>query len=269
MTLYGVGLGPGEAELVTVRGKRVLESADVVYSPGRLSRSVATEYVPAERIGDLDFPMTRDEEKLRRAWKEAAAEVAPRAREGEVAFVTLGDPNVYSTFGHLRRTMAAFHEDIDVEIVPGVSAVTAFATVLGVEIPSGSSLALREAAGGHSPTGPDRMVLFKITDAPATHEGLVEAGYEVTYGRRLYMEQGETVVTDDPEEIEDRDYYTLAYAEKPGTREPCATAKFAAEEQSPTATTDGGQIEGGEVAELERSESLLCGDDPPEGGEWR
>lgn len=267
MTLYGVGLGPGQADLVTVRGSRVLEGADVVYSPGRLSRSVAAEYVPGERIGDLDFPMTRDEEKLRRAWREAAGEVAPEARAGDVAFVTLGDPNVYSTFGHLRRTMAAFHDDVDVEIVPGVSAVTAFATALGVEISAGSSLALREAAGGDSPTGPDRMILFKVTDAPATHEGLVAAGYDVTYGRRLYMEQGETTVTSDPAEIDQRDYYTLAYAEKPGTREGQATDEFAAEDHSPRATTDGGQIEGGDVVAVERSESALCGDDPPEWGE--
>jgi precorrin-2/cobalt-factor-2 C20-methyltransferase len=70
------------------------------------------------------------------------------------------------------------------------------------------------------------MVLFKVTDAPATHEGLVEAGYEVTYGRRLYMEQGETLVTDDPEEIDERDYYTLAYAEKRGLTTDRATDKF-------------------------------------------
>jgi precorrin-2/cobalt-factor-2 C20-methyltransferase len=249
MTLYGVGLGPGESDLVTVRGRRVLDRADVVYSPGRLSRSVATEYVPEARIGDLDFPMTRDEDRLRRAWKEAAAEIAPSARDGEAAFVTLGDPNVYSTFGHLRRTLSAFHPAVEVEIVPGVSAVTAFATALGVEIASGSSLALREAAGGRSPTGPERMILFKVTDAPATHEGLVEAGYDVTYGRRLFMEQGETVVTGDPDDIDERDYYTLAYAEKPGAREARATAEFAAEEESPRATTDGGQVEGGDVAE--------------------
>ncbi|MDG5760308.1 cobalt-factor II C(20)-methyltransferase [Natronococcus sp. A-GB1] len=226
MTLYGVGLGPGEADLVTVRGKRILEDADVVYSPGRLSRTVALEHVPEERIGDLEFPMTRDEEKLRAAWKEAAAEIAPNAREGDVAFVTLGDPNVYSTFGHLRRTIDAFHPDIDLEIVPGVSAVTAFATALGVEIEAGAGLSLREAASGASPTGPDRMILFKVTDAPATHAGLVEAGYEVTYGRRLFMEQGETLVTDDPAEIDERDYYTLAYAEKADLEIEQATAAF-------------------------------------------
>jgi len=227
VTLYGVGLGPGDPELITVRGRRVLEDADVVYTPGRLSRAVATEYVDADSLGDVDFPMTRDEEELRRAWREAASEIAPAARHGDAAFVTLGDPNVYSTFGHLRRTLDHFHPAVDREIVPGVSAVTAFATALGVEISAGSSLALREASRGAAPTGPDRMILFKVTDAPATHAGLTTAGYEVTYGRRLYMEAGETTVTDDPEAVADRDYYTLAYARKPAADPERATDSFA------------------------------------------
>jgi len=258
MTLYGVGLGPGQADLVTVRGKRALETADVVYSPGRLSRTVATKHVPEERIGDLDFPMTRDEEKLRTAWKAAAAEIAPAAREGDVAFVTLGDPNVYSTFGHLRRTLAAFHPEVELEVVPGVSAVTAFATALGVEITAGSSLALREADGGVSPTGPDRMILFKVTDAPATHAGLVEAGYDVTYGRRLFMEQGETVVTEDPADIDERDYYTLAYAERPEARVEQATDAFLEGADEAGVVSDGGQAT---IACQERSEGELSGDE--------
>ena len=258
MTLYGVGLGPGQADLVTVRGKRALDSADVVYSPGRLSRSVATQHVPEARIGDLDFPMTRDEATLRSAWKEAAAEIAPAARDGDAAFVTLGDPNVYSTFGHLRRTMAAFHPDVTMDVVPGVSAVTAFATALGVEVTAGSSLALREAAGGASPTGPDRMVLFKVTDAPATHEGLVAAGYDVTYGRRLFMDQGETRVTTDPTDIDERDYYTLAYAERPETRVEQATDAFLEAADETGAVTDGGARG---IARQERSEGELGGDE--------
>ncbi|AXR78532.1 cobalt-factor II C(20)-methyltransferase [Natrarchaeobaculum sulfurireducens] len=262
MTLYGVGLGPGEADLVTVRGKRVLEAADVVYSPGRLSRSVALEHVGESKIGDLEFPMTRDEEKLRSAWKEAAAEVAPRAREGDVAFVTLGDPNVYSTFGHLRRTLAAFHPDVDLEIVPGVSAMTAFATALGVEIEAGAGLALREAAGGASPTGPDRMILFKVTDAPATHEGLVEAGYDVRYGRRLFMEQGETIITDDPADLAERDYYTLAYAEKAALEIESATAAFQADADADESTSGEGPIADGSG----RPTELGSSPEPPDGG---
>jgi len=253
MTLYGVGLGPGEADLVTVRGRQVIEDADAVYSPGRLSRSVAAEYVPEARIADLSFPMTRDEDELRRAWKDAAATVAETARTKTAAFVTLGDPNVYSTFGHLRRTLTAFHPGIDVDIVPGVSAVTAFATALGVEVSAGSSLALREAARGAVPTGPDRMILFKVTDVPATHEQLVEAGYDVVYGRRLFMEQGETVVTEDPSGLAERDYYTLAYAERADLEDEPATAAFLESEAPVAADTSANAAPGGGRSAPERA----------------
>ena len=244
MTLYGVGLGPGADDLVTVRGRRVLDRVDVVYSPGRLSRAVATEHVPDDRIGDVSFPMTRDEAELRRAWKAAAAEIAPRARDGDAAFVTLGDPNVYSTFGHLRRTLDAFHPDVAVEVVPGVSAMTAFATALDVEVEAGAGLALREAAGGAAPTGPDRMVLFKVTDAPATAGKLDDAGYDVTFGRRLFMDAGETAITADADRLADRDYYTLAYAERRGLDASRATDAFdvdAAADAGSGAGSGGGQ----------------------------
>ena len=64
MTLYGIGLGPGATNLLTVRGKRRLESVDVVYSPGRLSRRVAAEHVSESKLSDLEFPMTTDPEEL-------------------------------------------------------------------------------------------------------------------------------------------------------------------------------------------------------------
>lgn len=212
MTLYGIGLGPGAADLLTVRGKRVLEDVAVVYTPGRLSRRVAREYVAESKLGDLDFPMTRDPEELRRAWREAADAVAPTALDADAAFVTLGDPCIYSTFGHLRRTLEREHSDVDVEVVPGVSSVTAFASVFGVDIEAGEELCLREAADGAAPTCPERMILFKVTDVPTTHEKLTAAGYDVTFGRRLFMDDEDPLITDDPDEPGERDYYTLAYA---------------------------------------------------------
>ena len=219
MTLYGIGLGPGAADLLTVRGKRRLESVDVVYSPGRLSRRVAAEYVPDSKLGDLEFPMTTDPNELQAAWQTAAAEVAPNAQDADAAFVTLGDPCIYSTFGHLRRTLSDQHPDVDVEVVPGVSSMTAFASVLGVNIDAGAELTLREATGGTAPVGPDRLILFKVTDAPTTHKKLVEAGYDVTFGRRLFMDTEEHV-SNDPTDVTDRDYYTLAYAEKRNATDP-------------------------------------------------
>ena len=220
MTLYGIGLGPGAADLITVRGRRTLESADIVYSPGRLSRRVAAEYVPESKLADLEFPMTTDPEELRAAWKTAASEVAPRARDDDAAFVTLGDPCIYSTFGHLRRTLREHHPGVDVDVVPGVSSVTAFASVLDVDIEAGAELTLREATDGAAPVGPDRLILFKVTDAPTTHEKLTAAGYDVRFGRRLFMDTAERLVTSDSEDVADRDYYTLAYAEKRGKSGP-------------------------------------------------
>ena len=220
MTLYGIGLGPGATDLLTVRGKRRLESVDIVYSPGRLSRRVAAEYVPDSKLGDLEFPMTTDPDELQAAWETAAAEVAPNARDADAAFVTLGDPCIYSTFGHLRRTLHNQHPDVDIEVVPGVSSMTAFASVLGVDIDAGAELTLCEATGGEAPIGPDRLILFKMTDAPTTHEKLVEAGYDVTFGRRLFMDTKETLVSDDPTDVTDRDYYTLAYAKKRNATDP-------------------------------------------------
>jgi len=214
MTLYGIGLGPGGSDLLTIRGRRRLESVDVVYSPGRLSRRVAAEYVPESKLSDLEFPMTTDPAELKAAWKTAAAEVAPRARDGDAAFVTLGDPCIYSTFGHLRRTLRDTHPSVDIEVVPGVSSVTAFASVFGVDIEAGSELTLREATDGAASVGADRLILFKVTDAPTTHQKLTTAGYDVTFGRRLFMDEEAPLVTSDPEDVADRDYYTLAYAEK-------------------------------------------------------
>lgn len=244
MTVYGVGLGPGEADLLTVRGKRLLERAETIYASGRLSRSIAREHVPGAAIDDLEFPMTDDPETLRRAWRDAAARVGSANRVGDVVVVTIGDPNVYSTFGHLRRTLEALHPEVDVEVVPGVSAATAFATALDVEIETGSGIAVEEAPDGAAPTGPDRMVLLKVTDAPATAEKLNAAGYDVRFGRRLFMD-GETVVTDDPSELADREYFTLAYAEKRGLDREFPTAAFE------DAAEDGSAEDGSAEAETE------------------
>jgi precorrin-2/cobalt-factor-2 C20-methyltransferase len=94
---------------------------------------------------------------------------------------------------------------VEIAVVPGVSTVTAFATALDIEISAGSELTLREAADGRAPVGPDRLVLFKVTDVPSTHEKLIDAGYDVTYGRRLFMDDG-PIVTPDPTRLAERDY---------------------------------------------------------------
>ncbi|MBS3760064.1 MAG: cobalt-factor II C(20)-methyltransferase [Halodesulfurarchaeum sp.] len=210
MTLYGIGLGPGEPELVTVRGKRLLEEASVVYAPGELAERLARPYAAA--IEELEFPMTEDETTLKAAWDEAAATVGPVARDEDVAFVTVGDPKVYSTFSHLERALDAYPE-VDIRTIPGVSVVTAFATALDVEIDN-SPLDVREAADGVPQHRPPQVLLLKVTDVRKTDAALHDAGYEVTYGRRLFMD--DPTVTSDPDTVAESDYFTIAYAEQVG-----------------------------------------------------
>jgi precorrin-2/cobalt-factor-2 C20-methyltransferase len=76
-----------------------------------------------------------------------------------------------------------------------------------------------------------------VTDVPTTHGKLIGAGYDVTYGRRLFFDDHESIITDDPDELAERDYYTVAYAERPDTGEEPATAAFGSE-----TSADGGTV---------------------------
>lgn len=207
MTLYGVGLGPGDPDLLTVRGKRILERVETVFSPGQLAEDIATKYTLNGRIQRLSFPMTRDETALREAWTEAAERVAPVARDGEAAFVTIGDPKVYSTFAHLERALGKF-PGVSIETIPGVSVVTAFTSALDVEL-DGGPVEVKEARLDIAGDA-EQLLLLKVTDVAGIHRELTEAGYSVTYGRRLFMT--DSTVTSDPAELEGSNYFTIAYA---------------------------------------------------------
>jgi len=208
MTLYGVGLGPGDPALVTVRGREIVAEATTVFTPGEIAERLVEPY--ADHTERLTFPMTDDQAVLEAAWEQAAARVAEVAREDDAAFATVGDPRIYATFGHLDDALADY-PNVEVRTVPGVSVVTAFTTALDVKIDEGS-LIVREAAAGVPPDRPEQLLLLKVTDVADAHEQLTAAGYTATYGRRLFMD--DATVTTDPDALSDSDYFTVAYAER-------------------------------------------------------
>jgi precorrin-2/cobalt-factor-2 C20-methyltransferase len=171
--VYAVGVGPGDPELLTRKAERVLRSADVVLAPvSRLGEtSVALETVREfldegrQEIIIRQFPMTSDKTRLIPAWEDAAACISERVAAGrDVAFITIGDPLLYSTFIYLLRIFQARYPQLEMEIVPGISSINTAAAV--------SCTSLAEAD--------ERIVIIpatagieKVADALARYETVV------------------------------------------------------------------------------------------------
>jgi precorrin-2/cobalt-factor-2 C20-methyltransferase len=141
--VYAVGVGPGDPELLTRKAERILRQADVVLAPvsnpGEASVALETvrEFLDEERqeIISHQFPMTSDRSRLLPAWQEAAALIAERVQAGKnVAFITIGDPLLYSTFIYLLRIFRESYPQIDIEIVPGISSINTSAAVACVPL---------------------------------------------------------------------------------------------------------------------------------------
>jgi precorrin-2/cobalt-factor-2 C20-methyltransferase len=171
--LIGVGVGPGDPELVTVRAVRVLREADVVMVPvadtgeeGRAERIVRANL--DREVRRLVFALT-DAAARETAW-DAAGEAVAAAYEdgaGTVAFATIGDPNVYSTFSYLAGTVRRLVPDLAVRTVPGITAMQALAATSGTVLVEGrESLALLPLTAGvdtlrHALTAHDTVVAYK------------------------------------------------------------------------------------------------------------
>lgn len=144
-TLFGVGVGPGDPRLLTLRAVEVLRQVGAVLVPRSaedresLALSIARPHLPATcEIIEAVFPMTEDRATLVRAWDEAAALMVARARAGEsVAFLTLGDAMLYSTWSYLLKAIQRQWPDAPIETVPGISAMSACAAATGNPLAEG------------------------------------------------------------------------------------------------------------------------------------
>lgn len=160
MRLIGVGVGPGDPELVTVKGVRVLQEADLVVVPvmdtGEPGRAEATvrAHVSHDRLRRLVFALDdRGGASAQRlsAWDAAADAVADQLRgtAGTVAFATIGDPNVYSTFTYLADAVRERLPAVQVSTVPGITAMQDLAARSGTVLCEGTeSLALLPLTAG-------------------------------------------------------------------------------------------------------------------------
>lgn len=139
--LYGVGTGPGDPELMTLKAVRVLKEADLVAAPGKDVRETAAFRIAVQAVPEIadkellsiEMPMVMDRETLEDKHRAGAKLLEDRLAEGKkVAFITLGDPTVYSTFSYLEKRARA--DGFRTEYVSGVTSFCAAAAALRVPL---------------------------------------------------------------------------------------------------------------------------------------
>ena len=136
--LYGVGLGPGDPELITLKAARLIAGAAVVAYPSlagadSFARSIAAGLItPNTKEIRIDIPMTPERQPAQDAYDTAAQDIAQTLRSGkDVVCLCEGDPFFYGSFMYL---FARLTEEFEVEVVPGVTSITACASVAGMPL---------------------------------------------------------------------------------------------------------------------------------------
>jgi precorrin-2/cobalt-factor-2 C20-methyltransferase len=231
--LYGVGVGPGAPDLMTLRAVKVLRDADVIAIPraNRFVKSVAWRIaepnVPKRETQELlmlEFPMTKDAAVLAPAWDVAFIEIGRRLEQGKsVAFITEGDPLFYSTFTYLKNQAPKRWPGITIEIVPAVSSFTAVPSVIQTTIADGQErVAVVPASYGLEELPAilklfDTVLLMKVSSvmprlvAALEAEGLLD---RAVYVSKATMEQ-QLIVTDLPSIQNDKcDYFSMVMVKK-------------------------------------------------------
>ena len=152
-TLFVIGIGPGDPELMTLKAVRVLERVPCIIVPkGREEgASLALSIVRKElnldgkEIVEAYFPMrktrgdTAENPELDEKWSETAESILARLDRGiDAAFITIGDPAIYSTFFYLYDRLLTARPELKIEIVPGISSINASAARAGISLGLGN-----------------------------------------------------------------------------------------------------------------------------------
>jgi precorrin-2/cobalt-factor-2 C20-methyltransferase len=168
--LYGIGVGPGDPELITLKATKILTQCRHVFAPasdragGSLALSIVKEYLrPDAEIVLIEFPVTADRSTLTARWAKAAGQIAAVLRTGaDACYLTLGDPLLYSTYVYLLRELRKQLPELKVVTVPGVTAYSAAAAL--------SQFPVGEGKGGVTivPTADDLQALEQALEAGET-----------------------------------------------------------------------------------------------------
>jgi precorrin-2/cobalt-factor-2 C20-methyltransferase len=187
MRLIGVGVGPGDPEHLTLKAVKALKQADKVFVPdGGRAAEIVAEHVDVE---PLTFAMTGVKSREQH-WERAAQTIAEHS--GTVAFATIGDPNLYSTFTYVANAVRRLVPDVQIETVPGITAMQDLAARSGTVLAEGDErLALIPYTAGDEHLRDalaafDTVVVYKGgRQLPAVLRAVDDAGRAAVYGEEL------------------------------------------------------------------------------------
>ena len=224
--LYGVGVGPGDPELVTIKAQRLLQRVPTIcftqLDDGRESYalSVVQDFLKDAKLELLSIIVPSDDTPVsEETWRDAASQIGERLGKGQdVAFITEGDPMLYSEFSYLLGSVRQAIPEVMIEVIPGVSSVMAAAASGAMPLVThGQRLAILPAVYGiddlrEAITNYDTTVLMEVNrtliEALANLEKLGLAGKSI-YVRRATTQREEVVQEIHQLTEEDFDYFSL------------------------------------------------------------
>jgi precorrin-2/cobalt-factor-2 C20-methyltransferase len=146
--LIGIGVGPGDVELLTVKAAKAIQNADIIMCPASsedrpsIALSVVSPIIDKslnQKIVKLIFPMTKNKDVLEDTWKRNAKIMAETVLTGKnVVYLTVGDPYLYSTWIYMHKDLKENYPDMDISVIPGIVSIFTFASKVGVSIAEGA-----------------------------------------------------------------------------------------------------------------------------------
>ena len=230
-TLYGIGVGPGDPDLLTIKAVKIIKAVDVVFAASSIKNkhSLAVEIARLHMSNDTDvralpFQMSNNEAERENLWEQNATLIVQELEKGRsVAFLTLGDSLTYSTYGYLMKIIKQTAPHVKIVSVPGITSYQAAAARLNTPLVEGdeSLLVTSGARGGDElrkcGIAADNVVLLKayknVTDINSALKDADLLGNSV--GISKCGRKDEQIVRD-VREFEKRkpDYWTLVIAKK-------------------------------------------------------
>lgn len=227
--LYGVGVGPGDPELMTLKAVRLIEENEVIAVPGEDVRAtvaykIAVQAAPVlehKQLLPIYMPMTHDRDEMKRWHEKGAFEIEQILLKGKnVIFLTLGDPTIYSTFSYLQKIVES--HGYQTALVSGITSFCAAAARVNIPLVEWNEQLHVIPAVHQLETKleqPGNYILMKSGRKMNQVKSILEeSGRDVAMVENCGMEN-EHIYRNLGEIPDDSGYYSLIIAKEPASKE--------------------------------------------------